>query len=375
MLCAVTSVMFFLESRFRWRIFRYFPPLLFIYAIPMVLSNSGVIPASNIVYDGIGAWLLPVFLTIMLLDVDVKGAVRVMGSGIFVMLIGSAGVVLGAPVAYFLVKGGLGDEAWKGFGALAGSWIGGTGNMAAVAEGLDTPPSYYGLAAISDNLVYAVWLPILLGSKNLAGLFHRFTGVGKERLETMERAARQLETKSNEVSFHHVLYLALLGLSVAWISARLATVLPEAPPILSTGTWKILLATTFGIALSFTPARTIPGSHPLSMALVYLFVARMGAKAELSGLEEAPWFLLGAFIWIFFHGLFVVAGARIFRVDVHTAAIASAANIGGIASAPIVAAFHKESLVPAAILMALIGYGVGNYLAFLTAQLCYWVGG
>lgn len=374
-LCAVTSVMFFLEAQFKWRFFNYFPPLLFIYAIPVVLSNTGFIPTSNVVYDGIGTYLLPVFLTIMLLDVDVKGAVRVMGTGVFVMLIGSAGVVLGAPIAYFIVKGGLGPEAWKGFGALAGSWIGGTGNMAAVAEGLDTPSSYFGLAAISDNLVYVVWLPIMLGSKNIAGWFHKFTRVGDERLERMERAALDLKKKSNEVSLRHILYLALIGLTVAWVSIRLAAHLPEVPPVLSAGTWKILLVTTLGIALSFTPARGIPGSHPLSMALVYLFVARMGARAELSGLEQAPWFVLGAFIWIFLHGLFVVLGARLFRVDVHTAAIASAANIGGIASAPIVAAFHRESLVPAAILMALIGYAVGNYLAFLTAQLCFLVGG
>ena len=373
-LCAVTSFFFLLETRFRWPFFQYLPPLLFIYAVPVVLSNTGVIPAANPIYDGIGSWVLPVFLTIMLLDIDVKNAIRVMGTGIFVMLIGSAGVVLGAPVAYMIVKHGLGPEAWKGFGALAGSWIGGTGNMAAVAEGLDTPSSYFGLAAISDNLVYVVWLPIMLGSKNVAARFHRFTRVGEDRLERMETAANELEKKSNEVALHHVLYLAFIGLTVAWFATALADRLPVILPVLSTGTWKILIVTTAGIALSFTPARKIPGSHPLAMALVYLFVARMGARAELSGLAQAPWFVAGAFIWIFLHGLFVVIGARIFRVDVHTAAIASAANIGGIASAPIVAAYHRKTLIPVSILMALIGYAVGNYLAILAAQLCFFVG-
>ncbi len=374
-LTAITSFMFFLEARFKWGFFQYFPPLLFIYAIPVVLSNTGVIPTKSVVYDGIGAWVLPVFLTIMLIDVDVRGAVKVMGTGIFVMLIGSIGVVVGAPIAYFIVKGGLGPEAWKGYGALAGSWIGGTGNMAAIAEGLDTPASYFGLAAISDNLVYVVWLPIMLGSRGLAERFHKFTGVSNERLERMEKAANELTKKSQEVSMRHILYLAFLGLTVAWIATSASTHLPAIPPVLSASTWKILIVTTLGILLSLTPARSIPGSHPLAMALVYLFVARMGARAELSGLEQAPWFVAGAFIWIFIHGLFVVVGAKIFKVDVHTAAIASAANIGGIASAPIVAAFHRESLVPAAILMALIGYAIGNYLAFLTAQLCYMVGG
>ena len=95
----------------------------------------------------------------------------------------------------------------------------------------------------------------------------------------------------------------------------------------------------------------------------------MGARASVAGLAEAPAFVLGAFIWIFIHGLFCLAGAWIFRVDVHSVAIASAANIGAAASAPIVAAHHRPSLVPASILMALLGYAMGNYLAPLTGQL------
>ena len=112
------------------------------------------------------------------------------------------------------------------------------------------------------------------------------------------------------------------------------------------------------------------------MALVYLFVARMGARADLSNLSGAVfWFLLGAYIWIFIHGAVLLAAARLFRVDVHTAAIASAANIGGAASAPIVAAYHKPSLVSVSILMALLGYAVGNFAAFGAGYLCRWVSG
>ena len=110
------------------------------------------------------------------------------------------------------------------------------------------------------------------------------------------------------------------------------------------------------------------------MALVYLFVARMGAKADLSNLTTSVyWFLLGAYIWIFIHGIILVTAARIFKVDIHTAAIASAANIGGAASAPIVAAHHNRTLVPVSILMAMIGYAIGNPAAYLAALLCFWL--
>jgi uncharacterized membrane protein len=144
--------------------------------------------------------------------------------------------------------------------------------------------------------------------------------------------------------------------------------------ILSASSYKILLVTIFGIVLSFTKASRIPGSHALAMALIYLFVARMGAKANLSDVSTSIfWFLLGAYIWIFIHGAFLLTAARIFRVDVHTAAISSAANIGGAASAPIVAAHHNRALVPVSVLMAMIGYAIGTPAAWVAAMLCLWV--
>lgn len=373
-LSGVASIFFYLEKRTGWRFFNYFPPLLFIYILPLVFSNTGVIPGKSEVYNWMGEVILPLFLTAMLLDVDVRSAFKVMGKGIFVMLLGTVGVIIGAPVGYFFVKGGLNPEAWKGFGALAGSWIGGTGNMAAVSQGLKTSGADFGLAVLSDNLVYIIWLPIMLASKNIAGWFHRFTGVSKQRLEEIQSGASAFNVNKGKLEMRHILYLLFLGLACNWLASTVAPVLPIFHPIFTTGTWKILLITTIALSLSFTPARKIPGTHPLAMALIYLFVANMGARAQIEGLAgQAPWFLLGAYIWIFVHGIFILAGAKIFKIDVHTTAIASAANIGGAASAPIVAAYHNQSLVPVSILMALIGYAIGNYGALAAAWLCFLV--
>ncbi|MCP4581037.1 MAG: DUF819 family protein [candidate division Zixibacteria bacterium] len=362
---------FYLEKATGWRLFNYLPPLIFIYVVPAFFSNLGLIPGKSPAYDWMGTNLLPVFLTLLLLDVDVRATIKVMGKGIFVMLVGSLGVIIGAPIGYAVVKGWLDPEAWKGFGTLAGSWIGGTGNMAAVSEGLQTSGTNFGLAVIADNAVYLIWLPILLQSKNLAGFFHRFTGVSDEHLDRMKNAADDLVIDKGKPAMRHLLYLMAIGLAVASIAGMLSKYIPEIPPVLSSGTYKILIVTTIGLVLSFSPARKIPGSHELAMALVYLFVARMGAKAVVTGLAgQAIPFVAGAYIWIFIHGLFILAAARIFKIDIHTAAISSAANIGGAASAPIVAAFHDERLVPVSILMALVGYAVGNYGAFLAAWLC-----
>jgi uncharacterized membrane protein len=315
--------------------------------------------------------VLPMFLILMLLDIDVLAAVRVMGKGILVLLCGTAGVVLGAPVAYLLVKGWLGPESWKAFGVLAGSWIGGTGNMGAMEDALDASKADFGLAVIADAMVYLIWLPILLGSKRCANWFNRFARVSPERVKMLELSSGKLSSDKGKLEMRHLLYLLFLGFFFAWLAAELAPLLPVVPPVLSTSAWKILLITTFGIGLSMTPAKRIPGSRELSVALVYLFVARMGAEADLSGLaQQAPWFLLGAYLWIFLHGAFCVGGAVVLRVDIHSTAIASAANIGGIASAPIVASYHNHKLVPVSILMALIGYAIGNYGAFAAAWLC-----
>lgn len=371
-LLGVCAFWFALEQRTRWRVFEYLPPLIFIYATPVVLTNGGLLAAESPVYDAVRRLLLPMMLVLLLLKVDVRAAFRVMGSGVFVMLFGTLGVMVGAVLSFLVVRGGLGPQGWKAFGTLAGSWIGGTGQMAAVAEMIDTPGREFGMAVFADNAVYMLWLPLLLASRGLAPAFARLTRVSPDRLRLMEEAARTAVRDERAPGYRDYLYLLCIAAAVTAVSTWLGDRLPTGE-VVSAGTWKILLVSTIGVALSFTTLARIPGSHDLAMAFVYVFVARMGAVAHFgdgSSLGQFAVFLGGAFLWIAVHGAFCLAGARIFRVDVHTAAIASAANIGGAASAPIVASYHNESLVPVSILMALIGYAVGTHAAWLTALAC-----
>lgn len=388
-LAGVAALFFWLARTTGWTLFKYLIPLVWIYAVPMVLSNTGVLPAKSPAYDLLGEYGLPVVIVLLLLAVDVGAAVRVMGRGIGVMLLGTLGVVVGAPVGYLVVHRWLAPEAWTGFGALAGSWIGGTGNLFAAAQALGAPAEMSGLAVLADSTIYLVWLPVLLASKSFADRFNRWTKVPPERLERLAAIDAEEVGGGAPPAIAQLLYLAAIALGATWAAVHLAAALPEVSlpelalfgavvpeeVVISEGTWRILLVTTLGIALSFTGARRLPGSHNLAMALLYVFVARMGAAASLAAFaEQAVPFVLGAAIWIVVHGLFCLAGAKLLRVDIHSVAIASAANIGGAASAPVVAAHHRENLVPAAILMALIGYALGNYLAILTGHLCRLVG-
>lgn len=382
-LAAVAAVWFFIAQVTDWKLFQYVPPLIFIYATPVFLNNLGVIPTASPVYAGLSDYVLPAFIVLMLIKVDVSSAVRVMGKGVVVMLMGTLGVVIGAAVAYALVHRWLSPDAWKGFGALAGSWIGGTGNMAAVSEMLDTPAEEFGLAVLADNVVYLVWLPILLGSKNMAERFNRWTRVSRDRVRMMEAAAADVHEEEQKPAMRDYIYLAAVAIGVTWACTLLAQVLfanmmevaPKLEVVLSESTWRILLITTVALVLSATPVSRLPGSTDFGTAMIYVFVAGMGARASVAGFAQAPAFLLGAFIWIAVHGAFCLLGAKLMRVDVHSAAIASAANIGGAASAPIVAAFHRPSLVPVSILMALIGYALGNYFGWAAAHLARFVAG
>ncbi len=381
-LCIVAAFFFLLAQVSEAKLFNYVPPLLFIYATPVFLSNltvagHNVIPNSSIIYSGLSQFVLPVFIVLMLIKVNVPAVVKVLGKGVLVMLMGTLGVMVGGVVAYVIVHGWLPEDSWKGFGALAGSWIGGTANMLATKEMLDASEAQLGLAVVADNIIYIVWLPLLLMSRDYAEKFNKWARVPADRLAAMDAAAEMHVEDDLAPSMQQYLYLAAVVFGVAAIghgfappiASWIADTIPGISGIFSEATTRILLVTTLALLLSTTKVSELPNSTAIGTALVYVFVAGMGARAEVSGLVDAPAFVLGAFIWIFIHGLFMLAGAWIFRVDVHSVAIASAANIGAAASAPIVAAHHRPNLVPASILLALLGYALGNYLAPLTGHL------
>jgi uncharacterized membrane protein len=382
-LCAVAAFWFYVEQVSGAKLFQYIPPLIFIYTTPVFLNNLDVIPASSPVYSGLSAYALPAFIVLMLIKVNVPAAVKIMGKGVLVMLMGTAGVVAGCVVAYAIVHRWLAPDAWTGYGALAGSWIGGTGNMAATSEMLNTPPEQFGLAVLADNVIYIVWLPILLASKNFADRFNAWAKVPEDRIRMMESAAALAIEDEKAPQMRDYIYLAAIAIGVTWLATALASQLfaammeitPNLQVVLSESTWRILLITTIALTLSATPVSRLPNATAMGTAMIYIFVAGMGARATIEGFGQAPAFLLGAFIWIFIHGAFCLAGAKLFRVDVHSVAIASAANIGAAASAPIVAAFHRPSLVPVSVLMALIGYALGNYLAPLAGHLARFAAG
>jgi uncharacterized membrane protein len=370
-LASVCAFVFWFEKATNWRIFQYVPSVAFIYLIPLALSNTGLLATESPVFEVMDRIMLPMMLVLLLLNVNLRGTVRVMGRGVGVMLIGSLGVIAGALASYMIVRPWLGTNAWKAYGALAGSWTGGTANLTAVSEMLDATGAETGLAVLGDATIYTVWLPILLMSKAFAEPFARFTHVAADRLARMDEEVQKHAREPRMANSRDYLYLLCVAMLVTWFSDLATNWLPQFDPYLTKSTWRILLITTVGIGLSYTSLRNIPGSQELALAFVFLYLAKTGAAAELNELaDQAVPFLLGAVLWVTIHGAFCVLGAWLLRMDLHTAAIASAANIGGVAAASIVATHHRKSLIPAAILMALLGFAIGNYCGYVTAMLC-----
>jgi len=369
----LTIPVFFLwlERKTKWKIFEFLPAIIWIFLTPILLSNLGVIPRSTPIYTTFKSFAVPLFIVLMLLDINIREALRVAGRGTVVLVVGSFGIVIGAAASFYTCRFGLPPDAWSGFGALAGSWIGGTGNLAAVAESLGTPDEFVGVVVVVDNFVYLVYFPIILTSRHWAGWFNRFTRVSQEQIDRITESAKSIERKSHEVHFRHVLTLLGFGFAAILAANYLAKLVPELPPVLTEKTWAMLLVTTIAIALSATPLKKVPGTAPLSMTFVYIYMTMIGASADLRELAGAQWFLVAGFVCIAVHFLVIILAARLLRVDVSMAAVASVAAVGGMASAPIAAGFHRKELVPVAIMLAFIGYALGNFLGVATAQLCY----
>jgi len=360
-----------LEKKTKWKVFDILPAIIWIFLTPIFLSNVNLIPRSTPIYSTFRSFAIPMVIVLMLLDIDIKETLKVAWRGAGVMVLGAFGIVVGAVVSFWMFRSGLPPDTWRGYGALAGSWIGGTGNLAAVAESVNTPAEMVGIVVLVDNFVYVIYFPIILSCKRWAKRFNRFTRVSRAQLDHFSEATATVEKKSQEVHFKDILTLVGWSFTAVLIANTLARLFPVVEPVLTEQTWSILLVTTIGIVMSATTLGKIPGTMPLGMALIYIYMTMIGAQADFTRIGGAQWFLVAGFVCILIHFVFVILGARLFRIDVSMAAVSSVAAVGGAASAPVAAAYHREELVPISIMLSLLGYALGNYLGVATAYLCH----
>lgn len=361
-------------------VFRYAPPVIWIYFVPMICTTLGVTPSDNAFYGWAARYLLPFSLFLLMVTVDVPAILRLGKPALLMMLAGTAGIVLGGPFAYSLFRGLLPPEAWQGLASLSGSWIGGTANMVAIQQHIQ---STYGTIVdlgpiiVVDTMVGYGWMGILIFLSVFQDRFDRWIGADTSVIEELNAHLLQLDSGRRPLTLPDVAAIVGLGMAATEISRRLGDQMPsfslgpDAPALISATTWAILIVATGGLLLSFTRMRKIEtaGASRFGYLALYLLMATIGARADLRAVLDAPLYLLTGAVWISIHVLLLVLMARLIRAPLFLLAIGSMANVGGAASAPVVAEVYRPAMAPVGLLMAVAGYVLGIYAGLLCAWL------
>jgi len=344
------------------KFFDYVPPIVLLYFGVMVLSTLGLWTRSEAIdatYANVKGNLLPAMIFLMLLKSDLR-QIRKLGRK---MLIGffaaSTSIAIGFVVSFSLFYTQLEHHAWKTFAALAGSWMGGTGNMAAIQGALNVPDSNMGYTLLIDSIDYAIWVVLLLALVPLAPLFNMWSRADTRLLDEIGGKLGQETSSDKPINATDLLFLTGLSLLVAAIVQGLAADLPGGAFMTST-TWTVLIVTVLGVLAASTRLGRMSGSAELATVMLYVIVALIASRANFAELAQAPIYIVAGFVILAVHGALMLGAAKLFRLDLFTCGIASLANIGGVASAPILAAAYSQVLVPIGVLMAMLGYIIGT---------------
>lgn len=358
-------------------LFRILPSVFWIYFLPMLCSSLGILDPKSQLYSFATDYLLPASLFLLLVGVDLRIIKKLGAPGIFVFLMGSLGIMVGTVVSFVLFKPWVGGEFWAGFGALSASWTGGSANMIAVKEALGTPDAVYLPMVVVDTVVPYVWMGCLISLSAFQPVLDRWNN---SRREVVDQLAERFK---NFASFDQVKLkpLSTVGIVLMGVGAMLfarfgAAHIPVIPGVMSAFTWVVVLISFFGLMGSLTPLRNLEksGSTEIGYALLYFVLTTIGAKASVEHLEQAAVLIPAGFFIIVIHVLFIVAAMRFIRCPTFLAAAASQANIGGVASAPVVAEVYQPGLSAVGLLMAIVGNIIGTYLGILTGYVCRLIG-
>lgn len=376
------------------RFFAYVPALLLCYFIPAIYNTAGLIDGhSTTLYNPIARDVfLPAALVLLTLSIDIRGILRLGPTLLIVFCAGTLGVVLGAPVAFLAMEvihpETVAGDTWAGMAALAGSWIGGGANMVAMREIYEVDATTFGQFAVVDVAVASLWMAVLLFLAGRSQQIDARSGADTRALDEMKERISAYHAQNSRIPSLTDL-MVIVGVAFGLVALAHAIATPLAAwfadnvawaarfSLTSPFVWVVVLATTFGLALSFTRARRLEdaGASRLGSVLLYFLIAAIGMQMNLLALLDRPWLFLLGVIWMAVHIAVLWIVARLCRAPVFYFAIGSQGNIGAAASAPVVAAAFHPSLAPVGVLLGTVGYATGTYVAYLVGQLLRWMAG
>ncbi|MBF4985920.1 DUF819 family protein [Nonlabens mediterrranea] len=374
------------------------PALLMCYLLPSILSSLGIIAPewTTIAQDGTvtenssslyymaSRYLLPAALVLMTLSIDLKAVFNLGPKALIMFLTGTIGIVIGGPIAILIIGsfspetvGGEGfDAVWRGLSTLAGSWIGGGANQTAMLEVYEFNQAKYGGMVLVDIVVANLWMGILLFGIGKAAKIDQWFGADSRAIEDLKkRVSDYTASVKREATFTDKMVMLGIGFGAVAIAHFGANYLSDLTSnidgisdniylsfLTSQFFWMISIATLIGIILSFTPAKSYEGTGASSIGsiFIYVLVATIGMKMDLTQIVENPLLILVGIVWMAIHAGLLILMAKLIKAPYFFLAVGSQANVGGAASAPIVAAEFHPSLTSVGVLLAVFGYVVGT---------------
>ncbi|WP_024768866.1 DUF819 family protein [Aquimarina macrocephali] len=389
-----------------WKTFyKFVPALLLCYLLPAIFNSLGIISpewkeldaegvlvkkSSNVYYVA-SRFLLPASLVLMTLSIDLKSIFNLGPKALIMFLTGTLGVIIGGPIAILLISlvspetvGGAGfDAIWRGLSTLAGSWIGGGANQAAMLEIYQYNPEKYGGMVLVDIVVANIWMAILLLGIGKSDKIDRWLKADNSAIEALkQKVSSYAESITRTPSLSDYIIMLSIAFTVVgiahWGAAGISSLLSDNFEIfndkssaLSSFTskffWMITIATAIGILLSYTKVKQYEGAgaSKLGSVFIYILVATIGMKMDIGKIFENPGLIAIGLVWMAIHVLLLIGVAKLIKAPYFFLAVGSKANIGGAASAPVVAAAFHPSLATVGVLLAVFGYVVGTYGALL----------
>lgn len=370
--------------------YKIIPALLLCYLIPSLFSTAGIIsPKVSGLWPVAKNYFLPASLILMTLSTDLKGVIKLGPKALIMFFTATIGIIIGGPIAILITSlfspetvGGLEfDAIWRGMATLAGSWIGGGANQTAMLELYQFNPEKYGAMITVDIVVANIWMAFILYG---AGKSDKIDKWLKADSSTINDLKNKMENYSSAVerntTFHDLMKISSIALGGVGIAHFLGSILSKCnnyftifndTVFTSHFFWVVVVSTTLGLGLSFTRLRSLEGAgaSKIGSVFIYLLVAIIGMKMDITKAVEQPLLIVVGLIWMIFHVGLLVLVAKIIRAPFFFLAVGSKANVGGAASAPIVASAFHPSLAPVGVLLAVLGYALGTYGAILCATL------
>ena len=373
----IAGALLALEKYTKWKVFNVVPPLVFIYVLNMVFCTMGLYAsdACSDTYSALKNNLLYAMIFVMLLRCDFKKLAKLGGRMVAIFLGCSLTLFIGFQIGYPIFKHALGTDTWAAVAALFASWVGGSANMAAMQAALPVDAGAYSCALALDTVCYSLWIALLLLAVRYAPKWNKATKADTSKLQAVADAAAA-EVAKEKRSADSADWIFLIGLSLIvsavsqFVGAKLSETLTNAGlAVFDKGTITTLFVTVLGLICALTKIGKLPAVEELSNVYLYAVVSLLASTASVVDLISAPmWVVYGVFILVV-HVVLMYLLSKIFHWDLCMVSTASLANIGGSASAPIVASAYDASYAGIGVLMGVLGAAVGNFFGIGMGQI------